>query len=35
LAHLIGFTFARDKQGQLVIYRPDGQPLDFFRQRAA
>ena len=35
LAHLIGFTFAGDKHGQLIIYRPDGEPLHWFRQRAA
>jgi len=35
LAHVIGFTFARDHQGQLTIYRPDGTPLGWFGRQAA
>ena len=35
LAHVIGFTFARDQQGQLTIYRPDGTPLGWFGRQAA
>ena len=35
VAHVIGFTFARDHQGQLTIYRPDGTPLGWFGRQAA
>lgn len=36
LTHVIGFTFGRRANGELIIYRPDGQPLQLLpRPRAA
>ena len=35
LTHVIGFTFGRRPNGELVIYRPDGTPLPWLHRRAA